>query len=190
MDFKVWRVAAIHFFGWASSHLSTATIKLTACAIAGFTSATKANLLIQSAGGAVGDGIAIYNYLRYLPIEIVTYNAGAVESIAVLPYLAGRIRRASRHAVFMLHKTVWPNPAPLGAMELSIRAEASRLHDANVEAILRSEISLPDEKWTTHNTSDLVIGAPDAVDYRLVHEIADFRPPHGAPLINIWPIVA
>lgn len=146
---------------------------------------TKVHLLIQSAGGIVGDGVAMYNFLRHLPIELTTYNAGAVESIAVLPYLAGKVRRANDHATFMVHKTAFPLQAPAGAMELSVRAEASRLFDENVEAILRSEITLPDEKWATHKTSDLVFNATDAMTYKLVHEIADFKPPRGAPLLNI-----
>lgn len=149
---------------------------------------TRAHLLIQSAGGVVGDGIAIYNYLRHLPLEIVSYNAGAVESIAVLIYLAGKVRKASKHSIFLIHKTTFPLMAPVGAMELSVRADAARLNDGNVEAILRSEISLPDEKWATHSVSDLVISADDALGCKLVHEIGDFKPPRGGALFNIGSI--
>jgi ATP-dependent Clp protease protease subunit len=66
---------------------------------------SRIHLLIQSGGGIVGDGIAMYNVLSRLPIEVVTYNAGAAESIAVLPYLAGKTRRVSKNATFMIHRS-------------------------------------------------------------------------------------
>jgi ATP-dependent Clp protease protease subunit len=44
--------------------------------------------LVQSTGGFVGDGIAIYNYLRNVPIEIIAYNGGMVSSIAVLVFIS------------------------------------------------------------------------------------------------------
>jgi ATP-dependent Clp protease protease subunit len=64
---------------------------------------TTAHILIQSNGGYVSDGICLYNYLSKLPIKIVTYNAGAVASIAVILYLAGRALPAT--ARFMVHKS-------------------------------------------------------------------------------------
>ena len=58
----------------------------------GFAMASNANvqqihLLFQSTGGTVADGIALYNYLRTLPIELHLYNAGTVSSIAVIVVL-------------------------------------------------------------------------------------------------------
>src|SRR5262245_51143183 len=58
----------------------------------------RVHLLVQSAGGFVGDGVVLYNYLRNLPVEFITYNAGSVLSIAVLVYLAGSLRKVSKTA--------------------------------------------------------------------------------------------
>lgn len=52
------------------------------------------HLLVHSGGGLIGDGIGIYNYLRKLPLNIVTYNGGTVASIAVILFLAAKTRRA------------------------------------------------------------------------------------------------
>lgn len=146
---------------------------------------TDLHLLIQSAGGIIGDGVAVYNYLRALPVNLTTYNAGAVESIALLPYLAGHKRRASKASTFLIHKAMMPLAGPTGALELSAKAEAARLYDSQIEGILRSEISLPDDKWAAHNVSDVVFGAEDAVSYGVVHEVADFRPPRGSVMLPI-----
>ncbi|MCL6486240.1 MAG: ATP-dependent Clp protease proteolytic subunit, partial [Janthinobacterium lividum] len=64
-----------------------------------------AHILIQSNGGYVSDGICLYNFLSKLPFDIITYNAGAVASIAVTLFLAGRQRHASETARFMVHKS-------------------------------------------------------------------------------------
>jgi len=65
----------------------------------------KVHLLIQSTGGQVDDGISLYNYLRNLPFELITYNCGSVASVAVVVFLAGYVRRASATAQFAIHKT-------------------------------------------------------------------------------------
>ena len=58
---------------------------------------------INSMGGNVSDGIAIYNFLKQLKCKIVTNNLGDVSSAAILLYMAGNIRTASDVSKFMFH---------------------------------------------------------------------------------------
>jgi ATP-dependent Clp protease protease subunit len=144
------------------------------------------HLLIQSAGGVPGDGIAMYNLLTRLPIEVITYNAGAVESVAVLPYIAGKVRRVSSNATFLIHRVAITSPGVRDtAPELRSRAEDCDIHDANIDEVLRGLLKMPDEKWAIHKTKDLLVTAMDAIDFKLAHEVAYFEPVPGAPLINI-----
>ena len=46
-------------------------------------------LVINTPGGGVNAGITLYNYLRGLPIKIVTHNIGQVDSIGNVIFLAG-----------------------------------------------------------------------------------------------------
>lgn len=117
------------------------------------------HLLLHSVGGSVMDGIAIYNYLRGLPIEITTYNAGGVMSAAVIIYLAGRTRRVSAGATFIIHKTTSQLPIPAGAAEMGRRVESLLVDDGRAEEILRQHITLPDAQWTTHAGGDLLLTA-------------------------------
>ena len=66
------------------------------------------HLLFQSTGGAVGDGVALYNFFRALPIELSLYNIGTVASIGAIAYLGAKIRKTSAHATFMVHRTQLP----------------------------------------------------------------------------------
>lgn len=58
---------------------------------------------IDSYGGSVSEGWAIYNTLREHPARIETYADGFVASAALYPYLAGEMRQASPVAAFYLH---------------------------------------------------------------------------------------
>lgn len=78
---------------------------------------TTAHRLLQSHGGFIGDGICLYHDLANLPVRFITYNAGAVASIAVTVFLAGQQRRASPTARFMLHKS---HASPPGARIICI----------------------------------------------------------------------
>jgi ATP-dependent Clp protease protease subunit len=150
---------------------------------------TRAHILIQSAGGFVGDAVAMYYYLFKLPIDVITYNAGAVESAAVLPYLAGKIRRVSKAASFMIHKTSCP-PLPTGATadELRIRADDSDLHDKAMHHILRLHLNMPETKWGVTTTRNLLVTAEEALTFKIAHEISDFAPIPGGRLWNINPV--
>ena len=48
-------------------------------------------------------GINLFNYLRALPIRLITHNMGAIDSIGTVVFLAGSERYANPHATFMFH---------------------------------------------------------------------------------------
>ncbi len=61
---------------------------------------------IDSYGGAVSEGWAIYNTLRKHPAKIVTYGDGFVASAALYPFMAGDERVASNLSAYYLHEVV------------------------------------------------------------------------------------
>ena len=146
---------------------------------------TTAHVLIQSNGGYVSDGICLYNYLSKLPIRLVTYNAGAVASIAVILYLAGEQRYASETARFMVHKSHASAPHGARPDALRIIVEGLQADDARTEQILRSHVQLREEQWQTHAYSDLHLTATEALDVGMIDEVRDFAPPKGQRVTNI-----
>jgi ATP-dependent Clp protease, protease subunit len=144
-----------------------------------------AHVLIQSNGGYVSDGLCMYNFLSNAPVKFNMYNAGAVASIAVILFLAGRARYASETARFMVHKshaTASPGARPDA---LNIIVEGLRADDARTESILRKHIELTPEQWAIHQYSDLHLTARDAKTARMINEVADFAPPKGVRIRNI-----
>lgn len=61
------------------------------------------NVRINSPGGSVFDGTAIYNTLRNHGAKVVTHNEGAALSIASLIFMAGDERKMAKNGYFMIH---------------------------------------------------------------------------------------
>jgi ATP-dependent protease ClpP protease subunit len=58
---------------------------------------------INSYGGSVTDGLAIFNALRRHKATVHTYNDGISASIASLIFMGGDVRHAAENARFMIH---------------------------------------------------------------------------------------
>jgi ATP-dependent Clp protease, protease subunit len=72
---------------------------------------TKLVLAVNSPGGNVVAGVAIYNTLMALPIDIVTHNIGNVDSITNVIFLAGKERFSCSTSTFMFHGIGFPGNA-------------------------------------------------------------------------------
>lgn len=86
---------------------------------------------IDSYGGAVSEGWAMYNTLREHPAKVVTHADGFVASAALYPFMAGDERIASNLSAFFFHQTL-----------MSVRGNADELRAAAVEADKLNEIGL------------------------------------------------
>lgn len=143
------------------------------------------HLLVHSTGGFVSDGIALYNYLSNLPVNLVAYNPGGVSSIAVIVFLSAKKRIASDTSTFMIHKTHASPAAGATAAMLKEVADSLNIDNARTESILHKHLSLPEEKWQMHEHGNLTITSQEAIQFALIHEIGSFCPPPNGPLYNV-----
>jgi len=88
-----------------SAEISAATTESLIAAMASLANqgASEVRLLMSTPGGAVMNGINLYNVLRALPFKLVTHNVGNIESIGNAVFLAGEERYACPHSTFMFH---------------------------------------------------------------------------------------
>jgi ATP-dependent protease ClpP protease subunit len=96
--------AAIYvtFSGEINAHTTESLIAAMAnCANA---RAREVHLLMSTPGGAVMNGINLYNVLRGMPFKLVTHNVGNVDSIGNAIFLAGEERYACPHSTFMFRR--------------------------------------------------------------------------------------
>ena len=142
------------------------------------------HLLIHSTGGSIGDGVGIYNFLRNLPLRIVTYNGGIVASIAVIIFLAAQEPRASSTGNFVIHKSF--HTLPGGTSEqLELHAKGLKVEDTRTEGILKAHLQLTRAQWRIHSRGNLTITAEEALKIKLIHKIDDFKPPQGMQIYNV-----
>ena len=86
---------------------------------------------IDSYGGSVSEGWAIYNALRQHPAKIVAYGDGFVASAALFPFLAGDERIASSLSAYYFHQA-----------RVSAEGYAAELRAAADEAEMMTEIGI------------------------------------------------
>jgi len=92
---------------------------------------SEATILFASAGGAIDDGLALFTFLRALPIRLTMHAVGLVGSIAVPVFLAAPRRLASQNAIFFMHAFTWTDAQPQ-RMDQSAMVERTLILDAGV----------------------------------------------------------
>lgn len=151
---------------------------------------TELHLLMSSAGGLVDPGMAIYNFLRGIPVKVFTYNYGNVDSVAGVVYCAGTKRLATPHCKFLIHGITWRFAAssqPIEAREQQLREYLGQI-DAikrNIASVIAEATGKKAEDVTADMTKSLTLTADEAKTYGLVHEMTTTLIPPGAQVIGI-----
>jgi ATP-dependent protease ClpP protease subunit len=97
-------------------------------------------ILISTPGGHVFHGLSAYNYLRGLPVKIITHNFGSVDSIGVVLFCAGDERYSSPQARFLLHGvSVNFGKSSLEEKQLEERLKGLRIDIENIAKVLCCE---------------------------------------------------
>ncbi|MDR2452785.1 MAG: ATP-dependent Clp protease proteolytic subunit [Candidatus Accumulibacter sp.] len=144
---------------------------------------------INSIGGSVPDGIAIFNALRSHGARIVTQVDAAAYSIASYIFLAGDVRRIANNAMLMIHAP-WMQIGDGNAAELRDKADLlDRYADIMATGYARAGAALDFKKILAERT-ERWFDAKEALAVGLATEICDkvqayacydadrFIPPH------------
>lgn len=99
---------------------------------------------INSYGGMISEGWAIYNALRNHPARIVTHGDGFVASAALYPFMAGDERRASSASAYFLHRGMVG--AYGNAEELRAAADEVELITGIGQRVFTERAGIPEEK--------------------------------------------
>jgi ATP-dependent protease ClpP protease subunit len=145
-------------------------------------------LVLSTPGGDVMSGITLYNVMSGMPFEIITHNAGNVDSIGNAVFLAGARRYACPHSTFMFH-----------GVGFDVGTQAIRLEEKNVREMLGNiennhgrigsiikertklqESAIP-ELFREAQTKD----AAFAVGCGIIDEIRDIQIPPNATVISL-----
>lgn len=129
------------------------------------------SLYINSPGGSITAGLAIYDTMQFVQCDVATYCIGQASSMAALLLAAGTKgkRYALPHSRIMLHQP-WGG-AQGSAKDILIRAEEILKLKRNLTDILSRHTSQPTERIIQDSDRDFYMSAPEAKDYGIVDEV-------------------
>ncbi len=129
------------------------------------------NIYINTPGGAVTSGLAIYDTMQFVKPDVCTYCVGQATSMGALLLSAGTKgkRYALPHARIMIHQP-WGGVQGQ-ASDISIQAkEILRLRE-RLNEILSNHTGQPLEKIAKDTDRDYFMSAAEAKDYGLVDDV-------------------
>jgi len=144
-------------------------------------------ILVSSPGGSVFQGISAYNFLKGVPAEILTYNFGSVDSIAICLFCAGTKRLCVPHARFLIHGIGFDVPAGARFDEklLGERIASLKNERETICRIIADNTRKKLEDVEQDMFSGITLTAEQAKDYGLIHEIKSELFEKGAEVISI-----
>lgn len=145
------------------------------------------HLLLSTPGGIVALGIAIYNVLRGLPINLTTHNVGNVDSIGAVIYLAGEHRYACPQATFMLHGVSFTSPGPSQFFEKNLKERLASIQadHERIKAIYNERAGINPETAEQFFLGESTISAADSVASGITHEVRPVQIPAGSPVLQL-----
>lgn len=128
-------------------------------------------LYINSPGGLVTAGLAIYDTMQYIKPDVCTICVGQAASMAAVLLAAGAKgkRYALKHSRIMLHQPIGAFQGQATDVEIQAR-EILRLREI-LNSILAHHTGQDKEKIKQDTERDFYMSAEDAIEYGLIDKI-------------------
>lgn len=135
------------------------------------------HLYINSAGGIVTAGLAIYDTMQYIKPDVSTLCLGQAASMGAVLLAAGAKgkRYALPHSRIMLHQPMGGFQGPASEIEIHAR-EILRIRE-ELNQILVKHTNQPIEKIRVDTDRDFFMGPEEAVKYGIIDEVVSQKTP-------------
>ena len=148
----------------------------------------KIHLLLSTPGGSVAHGIAIYNFLRGIPVEILTHNFGTVDSIGIIVFCAGAERYSVPHARFFLHPVGMDigQPTRVGEHWPLEHSKSLKIDQENIARIIADTTQRAVDAALRDIAERKTLRPEEAKSYGLVDDIRPELLPVGADFVPVY----
>ena len=129
------------------------------------------NIYINSPGGSVTAGLAIYDTMQFVQCDVATYCIGLAASMSALLLAAGAKgkRHALPHSRIMIHQ---PWGGVVGtATDINIQAEEILKNKETLNQLLARHTGRPAREVEKDSDRDRYMSPAEAKDYGLVDEV-------------------
>ena len=133
------------------------------------------NLYINSPGGSVSAGLAIYDTMRFINADVATTALGMAASVSAVLLAAGTKgkRNVLPNARVLLHQP-WIQGGPGGqASDIEIHAKELIRTKRRLNEILAEATGRSFEKIERDTDRDYIMGAQEAVEYGVVDRVVN-----------------
>lgn len=134
------------------------------------------SLYINSPGGSISAGLAIYDTMQYVKPDVATICVGQASSMAAVLLAGGAKgkRMALPHARVLLHQ---PLAFGLGgqATDIDIHAKDILRLRQRLNEILAAHTGQPLEKINADTERDFILEAKDALEYGIIDRVITHR---------------
>src|SRR5690348_15909364 len=142
---------------------------------------TDIHLYINSPGGSVSAGLAIYDTMQFVACDVATYCIGQAASMGAVLLTAGTQgkRNALPKARIMIHQPLAGKEGT--AEEIMIHAKEFKKVKQKLNRILLKHTGHPLEKIEQDTDRDRFMSADEALDYHLIDRVIEhMQPPTAA----------
>ena len=130
---------------------------------------------INSPGGVITSGLAIYDTMQYIKCDVATICIGMAASMGAFLLSAGTKgkRMALPNAEIMIHQ---PSGGAQGqATDIAIQARRIQSMKQKLNAILAANTGKPIEQIAADTERDNIMTAQEALDYGIIDKVIDHR---------------
>jgi ATP-dependent Clp protease protease subunit len=131
------------------------------------------SLYINSPGGSVTDGMAIYDTMNFLQCDVVTYCVGQAASMSTLLLASGA--KGKRYALpnsrIMMHQPM--GGATGQTSDISIAAKEILRWRTQMNILIASHTDKTEEQIAADSDRDFYLTAHEAMDYGIVDKVIE-----------------
>ncbi len=133
------------------------------------------DVYLNTPGGTVDAGLAIYDTMRFVRCEVATYCVGLAASMGAVLLAAGEKgkRFALPNAKIMLHQP-WSSGIGGPASDVKIHAEDILKTKQRINEILSFHTGQPIEKIEKDTDRDFIMTAEEAKNYGVIDEVLKY----------------
>ena len=142
------------------------------------------NLYINSPGGYVTAGMAIYDTMQFIKPQVATVCIGQASSMAAVLLAGGAVgkRTALPNARILIHQPM--GGAKGQATEIEIHAREILRMREELNKILSKHTGQPLSRIATDSERDFFMSADDAKAYGIIDTVVEKRPLSARPLVD------
>lgn len=135
-------------------------------------------LYINSPGGSVTAGLAIYDTMQHIKSEVVTICVGLAASMGAFLLSAGTKgkRLALPHSRIMIHQPLGGIQGRRQATDIDIEAREILRIKKQLNEIMAEHTGQPIEKIEKDTDRDFFMSAEEAMNYGLIDKVIEERP--------------